>query len=306
MDKMLWELKAPLWVGQIKENIGLDGMFKFLRYFNMYLGRFSWKVGDVDYTYAIENNLLWAGKVCLYKDKALDKLMVLKVDSEVKDPNGILVKVDASGENNYKKKGLVVNKDCVIIYADSTHLPPIIYLWAIACEIITRDDIIRQQDNMLRKPILVTGTGEAFDNAMNKLENVLSGVSFINTKSKKSKGDNIMVDTEMQVLNLQTNNSYKGAELWQSREHFEDLIRDYCGYPSVNNEKRERMITDEVNQTQAYAKTRYDVDVKSRKDGQEKCSSVLGIEAKFEPILKWEEPKEDKEVKENDSKEEME
>ena len=303
---MLWELKAPLWVGQIKENLGLDGMFKFLRYFNMYLGRYREKVNGIDYTYSIENNLLWSGKVCFYNDKVLNKLMVLKIDSETKDPNGNLIKVDASGENGYKKKGLKVDEDCVVLYADSTHLPPIIYLWAIATEIITRDDIIRQQDNMLRKPILVTGTGEAFDNAMNKLENVLSGVSFINTKSKKSKGDNIMTDTEMQVLNLQTNNSYKGAELWQSREHFEDLLRDFMGYPSVNNEKRERMITDEVNQTQAFAKTKYENDTGLRKEAFEKCSSILGVKVEFSPILKWEEPKEEgKEEKENDSKEEM-
>ena len=304
MDKMLFELKAPLWVGQIKEQIGLQGMWKYIRYFDMYLTRYSEKVDGVDYTYAIENNLLWSGKVCLCQDKAMTKLMVLKIDAEIKDANGNITKVDASGENGYKRKGLVVGKDCVILYADKTKLPPIIYIWAIASEILTREDIIKQQDNMLRKPILVTGSGEAFDNAMNKIANVLSGIEFINTKSKSSK-DNIMTDSEIQVLNLQTNNAYKGAEVWQSREHFEDLERDFMGYPSVNNEKRERMITDEVNQTQSFAKANYDSHTELRKDAFEQVKNLFGIEVEFEPVLKWEKPKE-KEVSDNDSKEKVE
>ena len=303
MDKMLWEVKAPLWLGRIKEDIGLGNLYKYVRYFDMFLARFTEKVNGVDYTFSIEYNLLWSGKVCLCMDKALSKLMVLKVDTEYKDANGIITKVDASGLNGYKRKSLEVGKDCVILYADSTRLPPIIYLWCIANEILDREDIIKQQDNMLRKPILISGSGEAFDNASNTLANVLSGVEWINTKSKKSKADNIMSDNEIQVLNLQTNNSYKGNELWQSRGHFEDLIRDYLGYPSVNNEKRERMITNEVSQSQAFAKACYDEAVRIRKDTFEQVKQVLGIEIEFSPVLKWEE---EKEVKQNDTEKEME
>lgn len=304
MDKMLWEVKAPLWVGAVKEDIGLGNLYKYVRYFDMFLSRFTEKVNGVDYTWSIEYNLLWSGKVCLCMDKALTKLMVLKIDTEYKDANGNITKVDASGENGYKRKGLVVNQDCVIIYADSTRLPPIIYLWCIANQIIDIESIIVQQNNMLRKPILISGSGEAFDNAMNNLANVLSGVEFINTKSKKSKADNIMSDNEMVVLNLQTNNSYKGAELWQSHAHYEDFIRDYLGYPSVNNEKRERMITDEVNQTQAFAKANYDSSVYNREQGFKMAKEVLGVDIEFNKVLKWEEQKE--EVTENDRKEDVE
>ena len=57
MQKMLWELQAPLAIAKAKEDLGVDNIWRYLRYYKMYMARFKWVVGDKDYTNAIENIL---------------------------------------------------------------------------------------------------------------------------------------------------------------------------------------------------------------------------------------------------------
>lgn len=301
MAKMLWELKAPLVIAKAKEDMGLNDIFKYLRYYRMFLERFSYRLGKDDLTERIERILFWRGVVAFVKDPVFGLVIGEVNEKSIKrDPNGKIIKVDVEGENGYNKKNCKVGEDVVLLYSDSTMLAPVLYIWAIAQEIITREDIINQQDNMLRKPIIVAGEGEELDNAINKVANVLSGVAFFNLNPKKSK--NSLIDQkEMQVLNLQVGNSYKGPELWQSRSKFEELIKDYLGYMTVNNEKRERMVTDEINESNSICKTFYHSSVKYRKNALEEVKELFGDDIEFEEMLKLESDK--KEVKENGSNE---
>lgn len=294
-SKMLWELKAPLNIALAKENIGQGNLFKYMRPYNMFISRFSFRYNFIDYTERIENKLFWKGVVVLCLDRLTKELMVLEIEKTKTNANGLIIELDAIGENNYKRKGLIPGKDCVILYSDNTKIAPILYIWSIYEEVLVREDILVQQDNMLRKPILVSGMGTEFDEASVKLQNILSGVQFINVKSKNNK-TNLMSDSKFaEVLNLQVNNAYKGKELWESRGHYEELIKDYLGYPTVANQKKERMIQAEVSQNQAIAKTFYDVNLNNRTKAVEECKRVLGIDIEFKPILIWED-------KENDNK----
>lgn len=296
MSKMLWELKAPLVIAKAKEDMGLNNIFKYMRYYRMYIERVRWKHEEQDLTNRIENKLFWRGKVALVKDIVFG-LVVAEIDEEKTDPNGNIVKVSVSAENGWKKKNLEVGKDVVILYADETRFAPVLYIWAIANQIIEREDIINQQDNMLRKPILVTGEGAELDNAMAEIANVLSGVAWFNLNPKK-KQDNIMLDKPLEVLNLQVGNAYKGKELWESRGKYEELIKDYLGYSSVNNEKKERMIQVEVSQSASVCNTFYKSAMTLREDCVKQVKEVLGLELKLEKVLE-----EEKEVNENGNQE---
>lgn len=301
MSKMLWELKAPLVIAKAKEDMGLNNIFKYLRYYRMYLERFKWVYKrdgrNIDLTNRIENKLFWRGKVAFYKDPVFG-LVVGEIDDEKQDPNGNIVKVSISAENGYKKKNLEVGKNVIILYADETRFAPVLYIWAIANEIITREDIINQQDNMLRKPILITGEGAELDNAMAKISNVLSGVEWFNLNPKSKKDGNILLDKGMEVLNLQVGNAYKGKELWESRGKLEELIKDYLGYSSVNNQKKERMIQAEVSQSASVCDTFYKSALKLKENCRDEISSILGEEIELEKILE-----EEKEVEDNGNQE---
>lgn len=301
MSKMLWELKAPLVVAKAKEDMGLNNIFKYLRYYRMYIERFAWTYEregrEIDLTNRIENLLFWRGKCAFYKD-AVFGLIVGEIDTEKTNPNGDIVEVSISAENGWKKKNLKVGEDVVILYADETKFASVLYIWAIANEIITREDIINQQDNMLRKPILVTGEGAELDNAMTKLANVLSGVEWFNLNPKNKKDGNIMLDKGMEVLNLQVGNAYKGKELWESRGKFEELLKDFMGYNSVNNQKKERMIQAEVSQSESICDTFYKSAVRLKEKCADEVKSVLGETLRLEKMLEKE-----KEVENNGNQE---
>ena len=296
MTKMLWEVRVPQAIAKAKEDMSLNNIFKYLRYYKMFMARFRWVFNGKDYTNAIESILFWRGMVCLVKDKVTGDLVVLSVDDKTikVDYNGEIEKLDASNDAGYKRKGLTVGKDCVLIYADSTRLAPVLYIWSVANSILDVEDIIQQQNNMLRKPIIIYGQGEEFDNAVNKAMNILSGVQFINLKPKSGKAS-IMEDMGTGVLDLQVNNAYKGKELWESRGKYEELIKDYLGYSSVNNQKKERMIQAEVSQSQSICDTFYKDAVNHRDNGRKDVESVLGISGELEKVLDQE-----KEVEEDD------
>ena len=271
-----------------------------MRYYRMFIERFKWRTKEgQDLTNRVENLLFWRGKVAFAKD-AVFGLIACEIDEEVKNPNGELIKVSVSAENGWKRENLEVGKDVVILYSDETHFAPVLYIWSIANGIIDVEDIINSQDNMLRKPIVVTGEGAELDNAMAKVENVLSGVAWFNLKPSDTKGGNVLTNKSMEVLNLQVGNAYKGKELWESWGRREDLIKDYLGYTTVNNQKKERMIQAEVNKSTSICKTFYDSSVDLRENCQKQIGTVLGVDCEFIKILKKEE------VKEDDSEKDME
>ena len=298
MSKMLWELKAPLMIAKAKEDMGLDNIFKYLRYYRMYIERVRWEHDGKDYTNTIETKLFWRGKIALVSDPVYS-LVACYIDAEKRDPNGHIVKIDVSAENGYKRKNLEVGKDAVILYADQTTFAPVLYIWAIANEIIEREDIIKTQDNMLRKPILVAGEGAELDNAMAKIGNVLSGVEWFNFNPKNKGATNILSDKGIEVLNLQVGNAYKGKELWESRGKFEDLIKDYLGYTTVNNQKKERMIQAEVSQSESICNTFYKSSMKMKDECVKQVKDVLQKELKCVKMLEQEKEVEDNGNQEN-------
>lgn len=292
--KMLFEVQAPLVLAKAKEDLGVNNIWKYLRYIRMFLDRSRLEYDGKDISYAVYNTLLWSGKVALVKDKIMG-LVVAKIIDGKKNYNNEYETIDVEAENGYKRKNVEVGKDAIVIYHDTTRIAPIIYIWAIANEVIAREDIIRTQDNMLRKPIMVDGVGEDFDNGMVKASNVLSGVSFINSKKKGKQ--NVMDAQGLEVLNLQVGNAYKGSELWASRKNLEELICDYLGYSTVKNEKRERVNVPEVMNENSVGMTFFESYEFYQRKAVEDAKKVFDGELKYTLLLK--KPIEEKEEKED-------
>ena len=291
MSEMLFELKLPIEVAKYKEQLGMNDLYKYMRPFKMFMERFKVYEGEIDKSFRLFYKYLFRGKLAIVKDPVYGIIICdINDKKSVADPNGRLTKVSVTGENGFKRDNLEVGKDVVISYYDDTHLPPFLYIWGVVNQILDVEDIIKTQNNMLRKPIVVTGEGVDFDNAMNNAMNVLSGVAWINTKAnnKGNKGRNVMSDKPMEVLNLQTNNAYKGAELWDSRKHYEEFLCDYLGYTTTKNEKRERMNEKEVINENSIGQTFYKSCVKHLEDMIKEVKSVLGVDLKLVKLLESE------------------
>ena len=301
---MLFEPWVGTAIARAKEDMGVNNIWKYLRYYRMFLERYKWidKKTGVDLTYEIEKTLFWRGQVMLV-NSSMYGIIVCEIDDKSwkLDPNGRPISVSGTALDGVTKfKNQKINKDCVVFYADSTRLPPVLYIWAMANNILELHDIIKTQNNMLRKPIMVKGEGASFDNAVNKVMNVLSSVAWFNFNDRKGKGSNTMTPEEpVEVLNLQVGNAYKGIELWDNVKHFEEYICDYLGYTTTKNEKRERMNTLEISNENSIGMTFYKAQVKEREEGREMAEKI-GISLEFGKLLEIEEGGE-----RNDSKEKM-
>lgn len=296
MSKMIWEPWVGTAIAKAKEDMGLQNIWKYLRYYRMFLERFTWKVNEIDLSDEIEKTLFWRGKVAV-KPSSLYGAIVIDIDSEKKDPNGKLIEISGTDSQGNKYKGQRVGKDVFIIYSDSTKLPPVLYIWAMANNILDLHDIITQQNNMLRKPIMVAGEGAGFDEAMNKVMNVLSGVAWFNFNNRKGKGNAMTPEQPVEVLNLQVGNAYKGIELWDNVKHFEEYICDYLGYTTTKNEKRERMNTLEIENENSIGTTFYKGQVKTRENGLE-IGRKMGAKIEFTKLLEIQEGGEEDDSKE--------
>ena len=304
MGKMLWELQLPFEIAKAKEDLSKNNIWKYLRYFKMYMSRFRVYSEKTDLSYDLFSKLLFRGMCAIVNDSVYGTVIAEIDETKTKvDASGKPTHITVSYDNKTIRKDLELGKQAVIVYADETHIPPVLYIWAIANEILVREDIIRQQDNMLRKPIVIAGEGEDFDNAVNNATNILSGIEWINTKKKggSKQAKNIMSDKEIQVLNLQVGNAYKGMELWASRKNFEELICDYLGFTTTKNEKRERMNTLEVKNENSVGQTFYKSSVKCLEDAIEEYAKI-GEKLRFEKLLD-EQKEETKEVINNGNNE---
>ena len=304
MSKMLWELELPVMIAEAKEDLSKNNIWKYMRPFKMYMSRYK-LVANVDgkkqdITYDYFSKILFGGRVGIIKDPVYG-LCIGRISQEKEDANGMIEKASFEYNNGKVVSGKKVGKDMVVAYADMTHLPPILYLIAIGNKIITKEAIIDQQDNMLRKPIVITGEGEDFDNAVNNANNVLSGIEWINTKKKggKNKKGTLLDTSEMQVLNLQLGNAYKGAELWDSRKHYEEFLCEYMGYTTTKNEKKERMNTTEVENDNSIGQTISKADEYCLRKMVEDVKEVLDVQIEVEKIMQ-------EEVSSNGSEEDME
>ena len=294
MSKMLWEVKLPIDIAVAKEDIGTFDLFKYCRPYRMFTSRFRLvnKVTGEDLSSQFMKILFFAGKVVVAKHPVWGIVVGRVVEDTMKrNPNNNLTTIDVELENGEKPlKKLRVGVDCVVIKHDSTDIPPILYIWALANKVLEKESIIDQQDNMLRKPIIVTGEGEDFDNAMNNAQNIMSGLYFLNTKKKKDKNKGtILSDKALEVLNLQLGNSYKGTELWDSRKRYEELLCDYLGYTTTKNEKRERMNSLEVQNENSVGMTFYEETRTLLREGVEKANKMFENELELTELLKKEE-----------------
>ena len=300
---MLWELALPVEIAEAKENLSKSNIWKYMRYFKMFMSRYrliaKYEDKEKDITYDYFSKILFAGRVGIIKD-AVFGVSVGRISEEKEDANGLIETASFEFNNGKVIRNKKVGKDLVIAYADMTRLPPILYIIMIANQIIQKEAIINQQDNMLRKPIVVTGEGEQFDNAVNNANNVLSGIEWINTKPKggKNKKGTVLDTSDMQVMNLQLGNAYKGAELWDSRKHYEEFLCEYMGYTTTKNEKKERMNITEVENDNSIGQTMAKADEVCIRKMIDDCKEILGVEIRLEKILK-EEVKEDVSNKEN-------
>ena len=257
----------------IKKIIGEN---KYLRYFKeLAMSMFEWKnvPPEIDIKF-IENELIDNGKVAFFYDDVLKKYIISRFfeigNLDLYDnPQKIHV---YSSNNGYSRK---LNKDeFVIIYNNALKNAELGDLLTESqriqkCEIAI--DINIQSQKM---PILIKCAENQRMTLKNLIEQHEAGVSVILANDK------LELDDQIQILNLKSEYVADKIQTLKSQLWNESLTK--MGIENVDNIKKERMITDEVNQNNGKTIASRFSKLNERKNACKKINEKFGLNMQCE------------------------
>lgn len=223
----------------IKKIIGEN---KYLRYFKeLAMSMFEWKnvPPEIDIKF-IENELINNGKVAFFYDDILKKYIVSKFAEEGRldlydNPQKIHVYCD---NNGYSRN---LNKDeFVIIYNNALKNAELGDLLIESQRIQKCETAIDINIESQKMPILIKCAENQRMTLKNLIEQHEAGVTVILANDK------LELDDQLQILNLKSEYIADRIQTLKSQLWNESLTK--MGIENVDNIKKERMITDEVNQ----------------------------------------------------------
>ena len=223
----------------IKKIIGEN---KYLRYFKeLAMSMFEWKnvPPEIDIKF-IENELINNGKVAFFYDEVLKKFIVSKFSEEGRlDLYNNPQKIHVYSDNNGYSRNL--NKDeFVIIYNNALKNAELGDLLIESQRIQKCETAIDINIESQKMPILIKCAENQRMTLKNLIEQHEAGVTVILANDK------LELDDQFQILNLKSEYVADRIQILKSQLWNESLTK--MGIENVDNIKKERMITDEVNQ----------------------------------------------------------
>lgn len=228
----------------------------------------------------LEGMLFLWGRVAIKKISKLG-LIAFNIEVKQKDIYGYPKKVDLIGIGNseYRIKDQVVNKDCVVIYNDTSFFMPNIKLpfgalwriWALLLGMVKTYDIIIQNLSMSRN-ILLTETATSKDN-IDRMESALRGSKLVipTNLSQSVKSGNERLNKGFQSINFEDNTS----NLWENYFNLWDMIKEKLGIQNnTNAKKKERQINKELEQNNTLAKGTSQLELEMRQLGFNELNSL--------------------------------
>lgn len=234
----------------------------------------------------IEKELLKHGKVCIFKHK-------YKVENEEREELHILPftpdsaslncygefetirPYNASGNKDYKYPTLVVNKNCVVLvdyfqFAETNSNNSFTIKAAINlyCDLISDCEMTKIVNrNYLKVPFVfsadeITDKKDAEKLAMS-VKSIIEGIN--------DNEECIITDIVKYLKILELKPMYYGKELTECIRDYENELLGFLGIGHINNEKKERMISGEIDNLQ----DQYNINIVKRLQNREKALKNL-------------------------------
>lgn len=231
----------------------------------------------IDFRY-MEHNLYHRGMMALFFDEILEKYLCLPCGNTGNryDVYGNPTGVQVYGENGYTR--MLKHGEFVIIYNNALKCPssPLIRRY---CKMITKiDRTIEINVNACKQPILLDGAEEERLSMENLFREYDGNKPVIRTK----KGMGLK---NMEVLNLEP--TYNCDKLFELKQNYWNECLTTLGIPNISYNKRERMVSDEVNRGMGgCVASRYSF-LDARKRAFEDFNKLFGenVEVKFNPDI---------------------
>lgn len=252
------------------------GENKYLRYFKeLAMSMFEWKnvPSEIDIKF-IENELINNGKVAFFYDDVLKKYIVSKFTEEGRlDLYNNPQKIHAYSDNNGYSR--ILKKDeFVIIYNNALKNAEIGDLLIESQRIQKCETAIDINIESQKMPIVIKCAENQKMTLKNLIEQHEAGVTVILANDK------LELDDQIQILHLKGEYIADRIQTLKSQLWNESLTK--MGIENVDNIKKERMITDEVNQNNGKTIASRFSKLNERKNACKKINEKFGLNIQCE------------------------
>lgn len=212
----------------------------FLDLFNKSIHMFQWKgLPDTITKRAVEPRIFTHGKLAFFfDDKYGYQMLPFAYTKGVNDENQYvsLRPISITGIDYGEK---IINEDCVVIRDNELEIPPIIYAKFYGGKISDLFNIREKNNNWLNLPIIFKTSGDRTKDKKNALE---AKQILIDGKTEIAYVTDVFNALQMFDVKPQ----YFGAELEEQIKVMKNNYLEYLGIDHLNFDKKERMITSEV------------------------------------------------------------
>lgn len=209
---------------------------------------------------------------------------------DIEDAPSVVSYINKRGATFIPKGLKIVNKDCVIGWAHSSHAPIRSLVLYYIDRIVNVEQTIEMNLFVHKLPRLVVCSPEDRDRVADLMDKIEQG-------EKKLFLDANDVQAIKNVLDSGSNTSYIIDKLYQYKQNLENELLTFLGINNISLEKQERLIVDEANSNNQLINDCGECFLDSIKAFCKEVSEVLefplSVEAKFSPAAQEMSPEEE-------------
>jgi hypothetical protein len=258
---------------EVKKNADFENNLAYLYYFNrlraLAIGRYQWfnLPDEIDERY-LEEKLSQQGKAIFYNDDVLKKYVALGVGGlGVRSIYGVPVDRIAISANGYTNSSLNENNS-VLIFNNNLYTSDLITIQMYAKRVA---DVTRSIDTniLLQKcSALLQGSQEELQGLSQMFEDIQNHVPYIVTSDK-------VLDSKIKEINL--NIPFVANEMTITKRSIWNEALTALGISNVDNTKKERLVTDEVNKDMGDVEMTRAIGLQMRQIACDKINSMFEL-----------------------------
>lgn len=285
------DIKNPKKMAKLQNNMEMQATFFNL--LNLALDTFEWKgLPTTCNKRFLELTLLLYGKACIVNDKNMGFMSLRCTQFNQFNIYGDFDKINAYGWT--KQIGIYNNfmegtdnqdtAEAVVCRDNEAMFPYYMYLMQAAERLSSNMRSIDTASYLLKLPYIIQGTDEQVDSIKTLFNEITLNVPVIPLSKDFNVAQSSIINTNQNSGNLQS--------LWDNQRNLQDKISTLLGINNSNNtDKKERLITDEINSNNALTSYNLQMRLRSREKFVEQCKIVwpnemkdLSVEVKHKPL----------------------